>query len=364
MSNVKTTVQSNQITLSRSNFTVPQRRILHAIIETLSPYLRADLNFQKGKEIGFQPGLDDLCKIVYKASDLSSPDHYGEIRTALLQLEDKKYFLETEDFELRTRLILQSRFNKRDEYIELIINKELYETILDLSKGYTLYQTKVALSFSSIYAIKMYELVAKWRNEPKFFIDFDELRRLTDTQQKYLKSNDFKKNVLDIAQKQLNELDITDLKFTYKEKKRGKRIIGFDIYVIKTTLSHEIQDIKNKFPVSLKWDFGKDLIENFKKYDITIKGKNLELVISLKHEMGEENLALEIERIAEFAKEKNNKAGYIIKSLQKILLESKKEPAEMSPVERKQHAEKIRATETKRTPTKIGDLTMSIFENR
>ena len=47
------TVQSNSLTLSRSNFTVPQRRILYAIIETLSPYLRADLSLKNGREVKY-----------------------------------------------------------------------------------------------------------------------------------------------------------------------------------------------------------------------------------------------------------------------------------------------------------------------
>ena len=101
------TVQSNSLTLSRSNFTVPQRRILYAIIETLSPYLRADLSLKNGREVKYTQAFEDLARVVYKASDICRPDDFGELRKALEQLKDKSVFVETEDWEIYSSLILQ-----------------------------------------------------------------------------------------------------------------------------------------------------------------------------------------------------------------------------------------------------------------
>jgi plasmid replication initiation protein len=367
MSNIATTVQSNVITLSRSNFTVPQRRVLFAIIETLSPYLRGNLGFTHGKEISYQTALDNIGKITYKASDLSRAENYGELRTALLQLEDKKYFIETEDFELRTRLILQSKFLKRTEYIELIINTELFDILLDVSKGYTLYQTKVALSFSSIYAMKLYEVLAKWRAVPKFYISIDELRRLTDTHVKYTKANDLKKNVLDLAKEQLDQSDITDLRFRYREKKQGKRIIGFDITVIKTDKSHEYEKQITTNAPSLRWDFKKTLIENFDFYGIVVKGETEKIIKAYKANFGERRLAEDLERFAEQAKNNNARSvpGYIMSCFKNemnpsarpnaVHQNSEKEPWEMNEEERLAYVMKKRAV-SDAGPQMLGDL--------
>jgi plasmid replication initiation protein len=359
MSNITTTVQSNVITLSRSNFTVPQRRVLFAIIETLSPYLRENLGFAHGKEISYQTALDNIGRITYRASDLSRPENYGELRTALLQLEDKKYFIETEDFELRTRLVLQSKFLKRSEYIELVINTELFDILLDVSKGYTLYQTKVALSFSSIYAMKLYEVLAKWRAAPKFYISIDELRRLTDTHVKYTKANDFKKNVLDLAKEQLDASDITDLRFKYSEKKQGKRIIGFDIIVIKTDKSHEHEQQLKVHAPSLRWDFKKSLIDNFATYGIVAKGETAKTIKAYQAKFGEHKLAQDLENFAKQAEKNKARSvpGYIMTCFKKGLEQSpaqnatapqnsknyEKEPWEMNKEERIAHAMKKRA---------------------
>lgn len=378
MSNITTTVQSNVITLSRSNFTVPQRRILFAIIETLSPYLRENLGFGHGKEISFQTAFDNIGRIIYKASDLSRPENYGELRTALIQLEDKKYFIETEDFELRTRLILQSKFMKRSEHIELVINTELFDVLLDVSKGYTLYQTKVALSFTSIYAMKIYELLAKWRSSAKFYISLDELRRLTDTHVKYTKANDFKKNVLDLAKEQLDASDITDLKFKYIEKKQGKRIIGFDFAVIKTEKSHEHEKQVTVHAPSLRWDFKKNIIDNFAVYNIVVKGETANTIKTYQTKFGDHKLAQDLENFAKLA-EKNkarNVAAYIMTCFKKGMNPTStntakaayipqklqdKEPWEMNKDERIAHAMKIRAeSEVNSGLKKIGEIFSSL----
>jgi hypothetical protein len=313
------TVQSNIISLSRSNFTVPQRRILYAVIETLSPYLRRDLNLAKGKEIQYELGFFDISKITYKASDICEPRLYGELRTALRQLKEKHFFIETSEMAFGSSFVLKYNFKERSEIIELAIDEELYKMIIDLSAGYTLYQTKVVLSLSSIYAMKMYEIVAKWRNVTKFFITLEELKRLTDTIGKYSQIKDFKKRVLDISKEQLDKSEITDLRFKYKEKKEGKRIIGFEITVIKTENAHEFIEVEKANTPSLRWNFSKDLLENFASYGVNLKGKNLDLIVRYQATFGEKKLIEELEYYSNKAVGKTNIPAYIISCFKKAL---------------------------------------------
>ena len=373
MSNIRTTTQSNQITLSRSNFTIPQRRVLYAIIETLSPFFREGFD-SRGKEVSRSIKLDDISTIVYKASDLCRPEQYAELRAALSQLRSRNFFIETEDEEILTGLILRAKFPKRSEYIELLIDEKLYDICFDLSKGYTLYQTKVALSFTSTYAMKLYELVAKWRSVPKFYIDIDELRRLTDTLGKYTKVAQFKRRVLDIAKEQLDNSDSTDLRFKYIEKKKGKMIIGFDIIVIKTDKSHEHEQQLKIHAPSLRWDFKKSLIDNFAVYSIVVKGETANTIKAYQAKFGENKLAQDLESFAKLAEKNNARSipAYIMSCFKKGLnhvatnvvtkpvttqKQYEKEPWEMNKDERVAHAMKIRAeSESSDGLKKIGDI--------
>lgn len=345
---------SNKIIFSRSNFTLYQRKLLGLIIETLSPYLFNEISAKYGKAIKYQLGVFNMSHIVYKASDICPPSEYGELRKALHDLKNRFYEIETDEIYLGSSLILKYEFNKRSEIVELGIDNKLYELALDLTDGYSLYQTNVLLSFTSIYAMRIYELLAKWRNKLSFQITIDELRQMTDTQSKYALTKDLKKYVLDVAKKQLDELDITDLRFDYQDIKKGRSIVGFKIKIIKTKHAHEQNQLTAK--VSLHWDFSKDLIENFAKYNLVIKGRNLDLVKALKQAVGEQKLALEMDSIFEKSKIMKNPQGYMIKSLQNYLKNTQKEPAEMTPVERKQHAENARKGDTEGSPKAIGDL--------
>jgi plasmid replication initiation protein len=170
----------------------------------------------------------------------------------------------------------------------------------------------------------------------------------------YSDTKDLKKRVLDIAVEQINNSEVTDINVKYVDLKKGKKVTGFGFYLEKTDHSHEQTQIANK--VSLRWDFSKDLIENFAKYDLIIKGKNLDLVKSLKAEVGEQKLATEMDSIHEKAKLMNNPQGYMISSLKKYLENAKKEPADMTIGERKKHAENVRNGETGGKPASFGDL--------
>ena len=345
------TTVSNKIVLSRSNFSVPQRKILVAIISVISPVLNGVLTENKN-HLPLNLTSGNFQEIEYKASALSLPGNYDELRKALEELCTRGVFIETDEIHFGSTLIAEYEFNKSTEYIKLHVSKKLYSILLDLTQGYTIYQTQVLLSFSSIYAMRMYEIIAKWRNKPKFYVSLEELRYLTDTQNKYANTKDFKKRVLDAAKSQLDASDITDLKFDYAERKKGKKVLGFDIFIQKTKHAHDI--IENKVQgVSLRWDFSKDMIANFEKFGLVgLKGKNLETIKALKTLLGEKKLAAEIERIYIHASEKTNAMGYIIASLKNALLGLKTEPADMTPEERRKHAETVRNGE----PQQLGDL--------
>lgn len=366
------TAQSNQMTLTRSNFSVMQRKVLYAVLETLSPYLKTEITgLKNGVEIGYSEAWHDLSRIIYRASDICSPNHYNDLRKALNQLEDKRYFIETEDQEISTRLLLKFIFEKRSEHIELTVDRQLFGIILDLSSGYTLYQTKVAMSFTSIYAMKMYEVVAKWRNVPKFYISLEELRKLTDTTDKYKMIKQFKERVLDAAKTQLDASDITDLRFKYKEKKEGKAVVGFDVTIIKTDIAHDKEEILVKNKSSLRWDFTQPLLDNFARYGVILKGKNIDLIKEYKLKFGDKKLSEELDYFAKISEGKSNPPAYIISCFKKALntlpkppkvvtipksigaiipdivktVKVEKEVWQMDEAERREHTAKVRAQE-------------------
>ncbi|MDT0478162.1 RepB family plasmid replication initiator protein, partial [Streptomyces sp. DSM 41014] len=96
-----------------------------------------------------------------------------------------------------------------------------------LEKHFTSYQLEQVKDLSSIYAIRLYELMMQWRATGKTQqIPIDELRhKLGIEPDQYQKMSNFKDKVLDVAINQINEH--TDIKASYEQHKEGRSITGF-----------------------------------------------------------------------------------------------------------------------------------------
>ncbi|PIS45479.1 MAG: hypothetical protein COT22_05035, partial [Ignavibacteria bacterium CG08_land_8_20_14_0_20_37_9] len=195
--------------------------------------------------------------------------------------------------------------------------KELMQFLQDLTHGYTTYQIKTALSLSSIYSMKIYEIICKWRGLKKFYISIEDLRFYTNTIDKYDNVYDLKKRVLEAARKELKDNKDTDLQFNYKDHKEGRNIIGFYIYPIKTKNAFEEQKIKKS--VSPRWDLSKELVTALEKQNILLKGATLEAIkewSSKVHDHNDNDMIHQIGKYVEAAERKNgigkNYAAYIM----------------------------------------------------
>jgi plasmid replication initiation protein len=319
----KLTIQSNELTLSKINVTsVYQKRVLYAIVDSVSPFLKdhlSQINNEEGVELNYEKGLFEIDNITYRLRDIE-PNHqnYTLLKKGLDDLLSQPINIETENELIGTSLVLKYKWNKRDEHIKITIDRDLYAFLTSISKGYTLFQLKTAMSLPSVYAMKLYELIAKWRGKPKFYIEIDKLRFLTNTLDKYKKNSDLIKRVLESSKNQLDQSTTTDLKFDYEPVKSGRKIVGFNIYVIKTENSYEFTKQKNT--ISPSWDLPRSIINVCKELEITLKGKSFEYFKDF-YILNDKNETKVIEKLRywESMARKNDKlvAGYIIKSIKR-----------------------------------------------
>lgn len=272
--------QSNELTLSKIHFNnVYEKRLLYSIVDSISPYLKDMLEADRnGKSIHaqYEKGLFEIDHIIYRAKDLEkNRQHYPNIRAAIRRLQEDSIVINKENGdEISTRLILKSVWKAREEFIRLTVDRDLYQFLKDLTKGYTLFHLKTALSLPSLYSMKMYEIIAKFRTRPMFYMDLERLRFLTNSEGIYKKTSDFKKWVLDVAQRDLEKSQITDLRFTYRHIKKGRTIVGFEFFIIKTENSFEKKKVMNS--ISPRWSLSKRVVQEIKDLKINLKGSNIE----------------------------------------------------------------------------------------
>lgn len=123
----------------------------------------------------------------------------------------------------------------RDGYVYIKLNEELKPYLVGLKQYYTQYHLQNILVMKSAYSIRIYELIMmelkntspRPGNPLEITIMMDVLRRATDTEKKLLKSNDFKKRVIDPAQKEINNLFWLFKISEVRPVKRSRSIVGY-----------------------------------------------------------------------------------------------------------------------------------------
>jgi plasmid replication initiation protein len=94
----------------------------------------------------------------------------------------------------------------------------------------------------SKHSIKLYELLKQYKNIGHRKFELDELKVFLNIDSKYKLYGHIKERILEPARKEIEQT--SDLKFTYKEIKQGRKIVGltFDIINIKEGECYEKYD--------------------------------------------------------------------------------------------------------------------------
>ena len=126
-----------------------------------------------------------------------------------------------------------SRWVQRISYVEnealvrIKFSDDVVPLITNLEKHFTSYELEQVSSLTSVYAIRLYEILIAWRSTGKVsMIQLEELRsKLGVEPHEYKRMGQFKEKVLHLAIEQIN--DHTDIKVEYEQHKQGRSITGF-----------------------------------------------------------------------------------------------------------------------------------------
>lgn len=196
-----------------------------------------------------------------------------------------RYFTYTEkDAETGKTKIVQSRWISKIAYIEdaatveICFAPDIVPFVTRLEKNFTSYELQQLSEVTSMYAVRLYELLIRWRSLGKTPIfDLETFRtQLGLGVDEYKIMGDFKKRVLDVGIKQINEK--TDITAGYEQIKNGRRIKGFQF-----SFKHKDRDKKQGQSVRIQkeksnWNTSENSIlkqlqaknPKFKKEDIEV----------------------------------------------------------------------------------------------
>ena len=128
--------------------------------------------------------------------------------------------------------VAYERFTQSAKYVEneatvkFMFANAIIPMLVELERNFTSYEIAQVANLQSRYAMRLYECLIRFKASKTLNITLDELRfrfGLLDTEYKVM--SDFKKRVLDMAVKDINEN--TDITVKYDQHKQGRTITGF-----------------------------------------------------------------------------------------------------------------------------------------
>ena len=219
--NYKVVKSNDLIQKSRFNLSLQEQKIILYLISKVKP---EDTEL---KEYIFE--IRDFCKICGLETD--SGKNYKDIKQTLKSLRDKSIWITLEDgSETTLSWIDKITINKNSGSIKIKIDDMMKPYLIHLQRHFTSYELLYTLAMRSQYSIRLYEILKRYKKNKLF--DIEDLKR-TLSAENYIRFPDFKRYVLDIAIREMNEL--SDLTISYELIKESRRYakINFSIEIKK-----------------------------------------------------------------------------------------------------------------------------------
>lgn len=211
--------QHNAITSGRYDFTACQLDILFMLLSSLE---ESELKYTiRAKDIELLTGREW---------------NYQQLRKSTEDIGSRMFEIETDEYYSQIWLFQEIRYLKGQGAFEIMISEAAKPLFFELKNNFTHFQLKSVLGCTSSYAKRLYMLACQWRTIGRFpkpipILELKQMLGLVDKKgnEQYSEITGFKKFVLNLAKKQINEH--TDISFDYELFKSGRSFTHIQIYV-------------------------------------------------------------------------------------------------------------------------------------
>jgi len=144
-------------------------------------------------------------------------------------------FLDDDERTVKSRWISQVSYLDDEGTIEVVFTPAVVKGITRIDGAeefFTKYLLEQTARMDSNYSIRLYELLVQWKKAGKTpLFELEQFRgQMGLGVNEYKRMCDFKRRVLDLAVEEINEK--SDLKVSYEQEKKGRRITGFKFKII------------------------------------------------------------------------------------------------------------------------------------
>lgn len=209
---------------------IEQRIILLAVAKSR----KAGLNLASNRRIAIH--ISDYIDIY----NVKGKSVYENIKGACATLFERQFtYMEKQEKGVRvakSRWVSEVAYNDETSTIDVTFSEAIIPLLNMLEAHFTSYELEKVADLNSKYSVRLYEILIAWRSTSKTpLIELEDIRyRLGVSENEYKTMEGFKRRVLDLAIKEINEK--TDIQVSYEQHKQGRKIIGFS-FELKTKKS-------------------------------------------------------------------------------------------------------------------------------
>ena len=219
-------VQSNDLVQATYTMTTTEKELLLTCISRIDS--RPDAP-SITKQTKFTVTLQEIIDIFYRESNKKNA--FRDVEIACNNLFEREVIIALDDGELRTRFISGVKLSKTEENVTLTFAEDILPYLTQLKANFTKYKLLEISELSSIHAIRLYELIICWLGQFRYSKEFslDDFRYIMGLKGKYKQFSELRKNVVDVAVKQINENTNYKVSVVYQKKAVGKGFKGLTI---------------------------------------------------------------------------------------------------------------------------------------
>lgn len=247
-SDIKLIRKANEFVEARYKFDIWETRVFAHML-TLIKFNDTDF-------VEYRISVSDIVKMFGLTK---SGGVYDEIKKASEKLLNKRVQIERTSPEgiveiVDTYLVVSTARPKeatKDNYIKLRFHTDLKPFLLELKQRYLVYDIRNILSLTSIYSVRLFELLKQYQKIGKRRFELDELKSLLSIEpNEYALYGHFKERVIKKAQKDLKQH--TDIYFEFEEETEKKRVYAIVFWI------HD--NVQNKRTASIPIEAGDESV--------------------------------------------------------------------------------------------------------
>lgn len=209
-------VKSNRVVEASYTLTLNEQRVILSAISRIN-HNKKDITDTEMYEV--TPADMEFFGVHKKTS-------YRELKSAVSKLYDRSINFKGGTRNAKIRWIQSASFGDAEGKVWIRFSRDIVPYLMNLSKEFTRYSLSEISQFTSVHAVRIYELIMQYKSVGCRRIKLSELRELLELRDKYPLFSSFRTRVLDESIKQITAT--SPYYVSYNTIKDGKTVIEIE----------------------------------------------------------------------------------------------------------------------------------------